>query len=174
MTPAAPLVGAVTTRWPAAFSSLTASAKRFTQSMARMGSAGVDTHGLGPSAAREPERRASLAASALARRGTSRPPGRIPWALVPASTQSNMVFAMRSRWASTTARGRTASSLARTSSAIDRPDSAQAASSWAAVAKGCGAGTSMPTPDWLVARDATWGSEASSLVWTMTNPPPTE
>ena len=32
ITPAAPLVGAVTTRPPAAFSSLTASAKRLTQS----------------------------------------------------------------------------------------------------------------------------------------------
>ncbi len=48
MTPAAPFVGAVTTRWPAAFSSLTARAKRFTQSIARMGSAIVDAHAVDP------------------------------------------------------------------------------------------------------------------------------
>ena len=40
MIPAAPLVGAVTTRPPAAFSSLTASAHRVTHSMARSGSRG--------------------------------------------------------------------------------------------------------------------------------------
>ena len=38
MMPAAPLVGAVTTRPPAAFSSFTASANRLTQSMTRSGS----------------------------------------------------------------------------------------------------------------------------------------
>ena len=38
MMPAAPLVGAVTTRPPDAFCSLTASANRFTQSMTRSGS----------------------------------------------------------------------------------------------------------------------------------------
>ena len=48
MTPAAPFVGAVTTRWPAAFSSLTARAKRFTQSIARIGSATVDTQARAP------------------------------------------------------------------------------------------------------------------------------
>ena len=39
MMPAAPLVGAVTTRPPAAFSSFTASAYRLTQSMTASGSA---------------------------------------------------------------------------------------------------------------------------------------
>ena len=117
MTPAAPFVGAVTTRWPAAFSSLTARAKRFTQSIARIGSATVDTQARAPwerspSAGDAPEeapassdeeegipvrRSASWPASARARRGTSRPPGRMPAADVPASTQSNIVSAMRSR-----------------------------------------------------------------------------
>ena len=41
MTPAAPLVGAVTTRPPAAFSSLTAMAKRETQSRGASGSRGL-------------------------------------------------------------------------------------------------------------------------------------
>ena len=115
MTPAAPFVGAVTTRWPAAFSSLTAKAKRFTQSIARIGSAMVDTQARAwecarfagdpleeaPASSDEEEgpvrRCASWPASARARRGTSRPPGRMPAADVPASTQSNIVSAMRSR-----------------------------------------------------------------------------
>ena len=95
---------------------MTAKAKRFTQSIARIGSARVDTQARAgertPSAGDAPEeapassdeeegipvrRSASWPASARARRGTSRPPGRMPAADVPASTQSNIVSAMRSR-----------------------------------------------------------------------------
>ena len=65
MMPAAPLVGAVTTRPPAAFSSLTASANRLTQSITRSGSVeNCSEH--------------SRWYSSGARRGTFSPPGSVP------------------------------------------------------------------------------------------------
>ncbi|MNG04723.1 hypothetical protein D3C84_878780 [compost metagenome] len=68
MIPAAPLVGAVTIRPPAAFSSFTARANRFTHSIAD--SVEVMTFGL-PISNR-------LRCNFAARRGTFRPPGRMP------------------------------------------------------------------------------------------------
>ena len=88
----------------------------------------------------------------------------MPAADVPASTQSNIVLAMRSKYALTVSWGRTASSFVRTRSAMLRPDASHAASSCAPDAKGCGAGTSMPTPAWLVASEDTSGFCGSSFV----------
>ena len=64
----------------------------------------------------------------------------------------------------TVSRGRTASSFLRTSSATLRPDASHAASNCAPDANGCGAGTSMPTPAWLVASEDTSGFWGSSFV----------
>ena len=77
MMPAAPLVGAVTTRPPAAFSSLTARAYSVTQSIARSGSS--------PSRSQ-----VSCRNSRGARRGTFSPPGSIPSVAQPRSTQARM------------------------------------------------------------------------------------
>ena len=82
MTPAAPLVGAVTTRLKAAFSSLTARAKQLTQPRTsrkaclpacRMAAIQSSTAGIGPSPV--PSRLRFIPA---ARRTTFRPPGKIP------------------------------------------------------------------------------------------------
>ena len=73
--PAAPLVGAVTTRPPAAFSSFTASAYRVTHSIAYSGSAVSDV-------------RSSVSRSARARRRTFSPPGSTPSARQPRCTHS--------------------------------------------------------------------------------------
>ena len=82
--PAAPLVGAVTTRPPAAFSSLTASANSVTQSMARSGSSPF-----------------VLAVSCRSRRGARRwtfsPPGSIPSVPQPRSTQARITCQMSRR-----------------------------------------------------------------------------
>ena len=77
MMPAAPFVGAVTTRPPAAFSSLTARAKQFTQSMMRRGS-------------RVASSCASWRASSGALRLSFMNPGSVPSVEQPCSTQSFM------------------------------------------------------------------------------------
>src|SRR6185436_14630580 len=69
MTPAAPFVGAVTTRPPPAFSSLTASAYTVSQSIAYRGSSG-----------------SSVSASKRARRLTRSFPGSVPVAASPINT----------------------------------------------------------------------------------------
>ena len=89
--PAAPLVGAVTTRRPAAFSSLTASANKSTQSMPRRGSAMVKA------AAGPVDWARSRSWRALARRRTPSPPGRMPSAFMPASMQARIVARSLSR-----------------------------------------------------------------------------
>ncbi|MNR16410.1 hypothetical protein D3C85_1330110 [compost metagenome] len=80
MIPAAPLVGAVTMRPPAAFSSLTARANRLTHSMALK----VEPITLGLFSS------CRLRCSLAARRRTFNPPGRMPSCLRPCSTQSCM------------------------------------------------------------------------------------
>ncbi|MNZ86859.1 hypothetical protein D3C78_1056980 [compost metagenome] len=80
MIPAAPLVGAVTMRPPAAFSSFTARANRLTHSIALK----VEPITLGlPISCR-------LRCSFAARRCTFSPPGRMPSSLRPLPTQSCM------------------------------------------------------------------------------------
>ncbi len=79
--PAAPLVGAVTTCPPAAFSSLTASAQALTHSIGSTGPSGV-------SASSSRFRRG-------ARRGTLSTPGSMPSAANPRRTQACMTFQMR-------------------------------------------------------------------------------
>ena len=91
MMPAAPLVGAVTTRPPAAFSSFTASAKRLTQSST------------GERIALVRRRRRSMQlcdSSSGARRRTFRPPGRMPSCRQPRSTHACIASQMRARPAS--------------------------------------------------------------------------
>ncbi len=92
----------------------------------------------------------------------------------PSSMQANISSAMRSRWASTRSGDRMDSSLVRTSAAMDSPLPAQRSRSSAEVAKGWGAATPSVDVASAVARDSTTGSSGSSLVCTMTNPPPTE
>ena len=105
--PAAPLVGAVTTCPPAAFSSLTASAQALTHSI---GSTGP----FGASASSSRFRRG-------ARRGTLSTPGRMPSAANPRCTQACMTFQMRASFASISASLRIARSLTRISPSIARP-----------------------------------------------------
>src|SRR5258706_6840063 len=83
MMPAAPLVGAVTTRPPAAFCSLTASAYSVTHSIAYSGSVKSDV-------------RSSLSRRLRARLRTLSPPGSTPPASQPAATQSCMTDQIRS------------------------------------------------------------------------------
>src|SRR5260221_14665740 len=83
MMPAAPLVGAVTTRPPAAFCSLTASAYSVTHSIAYSGSVTSDV-------------RSSLSRRLRARLRTLSPPGSTPPASQPAATQSRMTDQIRS------------------------------------------------------------------------------
>src|SRR5690625_6597343 len=84
MMPAAPLVGAVTARPPAAFSSLTASAASETHSKEFIGSRA------GSSAD-------SDSCQDAARRLTSSPPGRVPWVLVPRSRSEEHTSELQSR-----------------------------------------------------------------------------
>ena len=165
--PAAPLVGAVTTRRPAAFSSLTASANRFTQSMPRRGSAMVKA------AAGPVDWASSRSCRALARRRTPSPPGRTPSTAMPASMQALMAPRSRSRWAITSSRGRAEASLAMTTSETARPSRRQISSSSAEEEKGWGAGAARARAASGAARarmEGVPGSPASS----MTKPPPTE
>ena len=82
MMPAAPLVGAVTIRPPAAFSSLTAMAARLSQSMARAGRRGAPV-------------RDERSVQRAARRWTLRPPGSVPSVRQPRSMHSRMTRQMR-------------------------------------------------------------------------------
>ena len=86
MMPAAPLVGAVTTRPPAAFSSFTASAYRFTQSSVVSGSRMAASG-----------REDSSECSAGARRDTCSPPGSVPFSRMPRATQDCIAFQIASR-----------------------------------------------------------------------------
>ena len=106
--PAAPLVGAVTMRPPAAFSSLTASANRFTHSMARSGSV-------------TPVSAVRVWNNDGARRLTFRPPGRIPSAAQPLSTHSRMTAHSASSFSRSSASLRQVSSLASITSEMDMP-----------------------------------------------------
>ncbi len=122
--PAAPLVGAVTTCPPAAFSSLTASAQAFTHSI---GSTGP----LGASASSSRFRRG-------ARRGTLRTPGRIPSAANPRCTQACMTSQMRASRASISASLRIARSLTRIKPSIERPARSHCSRSSSPLANGSG------------------------------------
>ena len=82
--PAAPLVGAVTTRPPAAFSSLTASAYSVTQSMARSGSSPLRSQ-------------MSCRNRRGARRWSFSPPGSMPSVAQPRSTQARITCQMSAR-----------------------------------------------------------------------------
>ena len=150
--PAAPLVGAVTTRPPAAFSSLTASAYRFTQSSVVSGSA-VAASGLDVSSAN----------SAGARRLTCSPPGSVPVWRMPRATQACIAAQSSSRPLSISAGVRHACSLAAIISAIVRPLAAARASSSSPEWNGYGSCVS----------SATMRSSAASSALT-TKPPPTE
>ena len=150
MIPAAPFVGAVTTRPPAAFSSLTASANRVTQSIARSGSV-------------EPASASRLRRSSAARRRTFSPPGSTPSRSPPRATHSCITRQMSSNPARTSASLRQDSSLASITALIDRPVPVVTPSSSAPVEKGCR--TAVVSG---VIRSAP--AAASST----TNPPPTE
>ncbi len=105
--PAAPLVGDVTTRPPAAFSSLTAIANALTHSSESSGSG----------FARADNARYSFGA----RRLIAMRPGSVPSVRSPRSIQSCMADQMSSIRASTSSRGRQCDSLRSTSSAIVIP-----------------------------------------------------
>jgi len=134
MTPAAPLVGAVTTRPPAAFSSFTASAKRFTQSMITSGSA----------LPRESVR--SLRCRAAARRRTLRPPGRMPSRSQPRRIELSIACQTRSTPARTSASGRATRSFSSITVEIERPVLPHTPSSPAPVENGCGGAGGAPSP----------------------------
>jgi hypothetical protein len=150
--PAAPLVGAVTTRPPAAFSSFTASAYRLTQSSTVSGSR-IAASGL-------PD---NSACNDGARRETCRPPGRVPVSRIPRATQSCMAVHSSRSPAITSSSLRQARSFSSISCAIDRPEAAQRASNSSPLANGCATGVV----------SATMRSSAASS-WLTTKPPPTE
>ena len=154
--PAAPLVGAVTTRPPEAFSSLTASAQRLTQSSAISGSCGAATWGA-----------VSCRNNSGARRFTLYPPGSTPGVSQPRRTQACMTCQMRSSPESISASVRQARSLRRMMPAMDVFSRPHRASNSSPVRNGKGSGVrsgtmrfSEPPPDC-----------GSSLT---TKPPPTE
>ena len=89
MIPAAPFVGAVTTRPPAAFSSFTASAYRLTQSMTASGSPPA------PSAPGIEPVSTSERWSPLARRRTASGPGSVPSSRSPRSMQASIAAQIR-------------------------------------------------------------------------------
>ena len=144
------MVGAVTTRPPAAFSSLTASAYRLTQSIAYNGSSA-------PSSAR------SFSCNAFARRGTLRPPGRTPSCVQPLRTHSAMTAQIARSPSRTSSRVRQDSSFASMISLIGRPVDAQCPSRSAPVRKGYGTGVESSTNTVSVSYDSS-----------RTKPPPTE
>ena len=123
MTPAAPLVGAVTTRPPAAFSSLTAIANRFTQSMTRSGSADSGSA-------------VSRRYSSGARRGTFSRPGRMPAPAHPLATHCRITAQISRSLARTCSADRRLVSLASITPLTGRPDSVHRSSSSAADANG--------------------------------------
>ena len=116
MIPAAPLVGAVTTRPPAAFSSLTARAKRFTQSIA-------------PSRSLDPSPNFNFSYMRAARRPTFNPPGSSPSVLRPRAMQASIAAQISSSLARVSLSLRKAPSLAKVISLIDFPCSWQCRSS---------------------------------------------
>ncbi len=112
MTPAAPLVGAVTIRPPPAFSSETANANRFTHAASDDSSTVCP---LTPARLSTSLLEASLAYILGARRGTSRPPGKTVFRVLhPRSTHSRITCQMLSSSARTCAEGRMDVSLAQT------------------------------------------------------------
>ncbi|MNN49904.1 hypothetical protein D3C81_1644590 [compost metagenome] len=110
MMPAAPLVGAVTTRPPLAFSSFTAKAYRLTQS---------STDSASRSAASGWVHRCRCRAGA--RRLTFKPPGRMPSLRHPAVTQSCITCQIFSKPARVSPSGRQALSLVSITWLMDRP-----------------------------------------------------
>ncbi len=131
--PAAPLVGAVTTCPPAAFSSFTASAQALTHSIGSTGPIGV-------SASSSRFRRG-------ARRGTFSTPGRMPSAANPRCTQACMTSQMRVSRASISASLRIARSLTRINPSIERPARSHCARSSSPLAKGSGISAAAPPPE---------------------------
>ena len=123
--PAAPLVGAVTTRRPAAFSSFTASANAPSHS---------------PGSSRRPSASAASSCSRIAdaRRFTCRSPGSTPSVCRPASTHAAIVSQIASRPAAISSSVRSACSLIRAASAIVMPRSSQSSISASALAKSSG------------------------------------
>jgi hypothetical protein len=120
--PAAPLVGAVTTCPPAAFSSFTASAQALTHSIASA----------------RPASAASARFICGARRLTFSTPGSTPSAAKPRSTQACMTDQMRASLESTSAAGRSASSFRRMRPAIERPALSARSSNSAPLPNGSG------------------------------------
>ena len=115
MTPAAPLVGAVTMRPPAAFSSETANANRSTHAASDDSSTTSERL---PSRLSTSLLDASLAYIFGALRGTSRPPGRTVWlVLQPCCTQRRITCHTVSKSLRTCTADRMAVSLAHTTSA---------------------------------------------------------
>jgi len=127
MIPAAPLVGAVTTRPPPAFSSFTASAHRFTQSSAAI----VSLMRLRPAA-----RSLNLRCSAAARRRTFSPPGSTPSCVMPRATQPRITSQMRASAALVSASLRHAVSFASINSLMRSPWARHCASISAPVSNG--------------------------------------
>ena len=111
MIPAAPLVGAVTTRPPEAFSSLTASAHRVTQSIAASGSTMLRNR---------PASLVSRSCRSAARRRTFSPPGSTPGVAQPWLMHSTITRQMPSSPARTSDSGRRAHSSASITSLIER------------------------------------------------------
>ena len=153
MMPAAPLVGAVTTRPPEAFSSLTASAHSVTQSRARSGS----------TAGKSPVSVTRLRWRSAARRRTLSPPGSTPGVEQPCLMHSAITDQIRSSPDRTSASGLRAHSLASATSLTDSPWSRQSWSSSVPVRNGYGTGVGS-------GRKVGWPEPSSSS----TNPPPIE
>ena len=105
--PAAPLVGAVTTRPPAAFSSFTASAQAF-------------THSIGSTGPRGARLEFALQCAARGAGPSARPAARPPRAK-PRSTQACMTLQMRASLASISTSVRIARSFTRISPSIESP-----------------------------------------------------
>ncbi len=149
MMPAAPLVGAVTTRPPAAFSSLTAIAYRVIHSIACFWGS--------------PSARSCLAVFA-ARRRTFRPPGRMPSRDMPRAMQACMTRQISSRPARISSSVRQAFSFSSIREEMDRPVSRASRSSSSPVRKGC----------LRTVSSGTIGFSPSTASSSTTKPPPTE
>ncbi len=159
MIPAAPFVGAVTTRPPAAFSSFTASAYRFTQSMTASGSPPAPS---APGSSLSSERW-----SPLARRRTASGPGSVPSSRSPRAMQASIAAQIASSPASTSASGRQRRSFSRTIAAIEAPRPSAIASSSSALWYGTGSSSTSGIPP-------CGASPAAASSPLTTKPPPTE
>ena len=150
--PAAPFVGAVTTRPPAAFSSLTASAYSVTHSIARNGSwlSSVDS---------------SVLSRGPARRRTWSPPGSVPVAWMPRFTHSCITDQMCSSPERISSSLRRVSSLASITSLMLSPVTRVRRSNSSTVLNGCGTARALSSAEMC---------ECSISSWSRTNPPPTE